>query len=73
MTPILGYVVVGDAGYSADQDGVLWLAKTDVTLFHNRKAANRAIQRTRAYAIRHRLSWDIDRMVVRPLRARRDA
>lgn len=65
---ILGYVVVGDAGYALGKDGVLWIGD-EVTLFPSHRAASRAIHRTTDYANNHGYKWDTFRMRVRRVTA----
>ena len=61
---VLGYVVVGDTAYELGADGILWIS-TAVTLFPDRRSAQRAITRTIAYAAARGLTWETQRMCVR--------
>ena len=65
MSEIAGYVVTNNDGAMClcayEDDGIEVLCQGDyATFFPTRRAANKAIERTRAYAEKHKLTayWD---------------
>ena len=73
----IGYIVLGAHGdaNSEDADGILWRGDPIATVFASRKAAQRAIDRTRKYGEDrkyHDPAWDTARWTIVRLEARKE-